>query len=44
MRPRFSFSDGSYMLGLFTASHNFAFYERHGFEVLKDVHAMRKGS
>lgn len=33
-----------YMTGLFTASHNFEFYEKHGFAVVRDVHAMTRPS
>lgn len=31
---------GLYMIGLFTAPHNWKFYERLGFVVIQDVHAM----
>jgi ribosomal protein S18 acetylase RimI-like enzyme len=32
--------DKLYMIGLFTASHNFGFYRHHGFAAQSDVHAM----
>jgi ribosomal protein S18 acetylase RimI-like enzyme len=32
--------EGLYMIGLFTASHNFEFYRHTGFAVQSDVHAM----